>query len=274
MRTILLSSIALLLSTTAFSQFALEQTYANAGTPGSNNQLMMVELESLGFRYVFFNKAAKTLEFFDLDHTQVQVIDLAAALDNGNAVMRQVLYITQFLFDLDPGIEVMYVVAGGPGTESATTYIMDESGTIIQAFPNEAGHVRINIPQAHFPIYETPQGAKMILSHQADLSAKVYSLPGHLPAGMIPSGSTPGIAGEVKAYPNPASDAVRFELDPSMDPNALTIRFYSSLGSLVLERRVQGHAFTIERGGLASGTYTYTIASGTSIGSAGCVVFD
>lgn len=269
-----LALVALLCGPVLYGQFALEQAYPNAGTPGSGNQFLLVDFESMGERYVYFNKAARTLTLFNLDHEQVQVIDMSAAQDNGVVAGRQVLYLTQHLFDLDDGIEFMYGVAGGPGQASATTYIMDESGAVIQAFPNEMGYVLTNYPQAHFPIYQTSAGAKMVLSHQATLEAKVYGLPGQLPSGMQSGegSNTPMI--DVRVFPNPGSEHVRFEVSGLSAVNGLTLRLYSSGGMLARTHSFSG--FTLDMGcaGLPRGAYTYTVASGSIVWSAGTVLLE
>lgn len=255
------------------AQFALEHTYLNAGTPGSQNQLYMVDLEDIGKRYVFFNKAAKSLTFFDLSHVQTQVIDLSAVPDDGVVPGRQVLYITQYLFDLDAGVELMYLATGGIGGASLMTSIVDEDGTIIQSFPEEAGYVMPNYPQSHFPIYETSDGAKMVLSHQANLQAKVYALPGHLPMGMAPLG-TALPTGNVKVYPNPASAEVRFEVTGVEAYSGLTLRVFDQGGQMVLQRNVDAATFLIQRGSLSAGHYVYTVAQGAVVLASGSFIFE
>ena len=115
----------LLSATTCSAQFVLEHTYPNAATHVSDKQLFMVELEDLGQRYVLFNKTTKTITFFGMDHVQVQLIDLSAVPDVDGFGGDQILYITQYLFDLDPGIELMYIAAGGSGPVGPSRFHLD-----------------------------------------------------------------------------------------------------------------------------------------------------
>ncbi len=248
----------LLLGLPCQAQFALEQSYPNAATPNTDKQLFLVELEDLGHRYVLFNKTTKTLTFFDLDHVQVQVIDLSAAPGTDGSNGGQVLYITQYLFDLDPGIELMYFEGGGSAPLTVVTSIMDESGAVIQSFPNEAAYVMVNVPQLQFPITNTPDGTKLILSNLSNLEARVYALPGELSTGMALD-QPPTLAGTVKVYPNPNSGEVTIAMDAISAFGDLLIRFHAPGGALALEQRLAGASTTIATDRLAAGNYTYVI---------------
>jgi hypothetical protein len=233
----------------------------------------MVTLEDLGERYVFFDKSAKSLALFDIDHNQVQTIDLSGVPDAGVAGSRQVLYITQYLFDLDPGIEVMYFALGGIGGASVMTSIVDESGTIIQSFPEEAGYVLTNWPQSQFPIYETSEGAKLVLSHQLNGEVRVYALPGHLTVGISQPGSAMPSA-DVKVYPNPASTLIHIDLGAGEPSTSMVFTLYDPMGQIVLQRAVQDQRFTLTRGSLAPGRYVYSIVKGGLAWSSGALVFE
>ncbi len=248
----------LLSATTCSAQFVLEHTYPNAATPVSDKQLFMVELEDLGQRYVLFNKTTKTITFFGMDHVQVQLIDLSAVPDVDGFGGDQILYITQYLFDLDPGIELMYIAAGGSGPSVITT-IVDESGAVMQSFPDEAAYVIINAPQTQFPIYNTPDGARMILSHQSNLEARVYRLPGDLTTGMITEPLS-YVAGAVKLFPNPTTGEVNITVDVTSAFGDQFIRFYSTAGGLLLEQRLTGTTTILPTGRLAAGTYSYVVS--------------
>lgn len=256
-------------ASTCSAQFVLEHTYPNAALNFTSKQLFMVELEDLGQRYVLFDKAARTVTFMNLDHVQVQVIDLADVpdTDTGND---QILYITQYLFDLDPGIELMYIASGGSGP-AVITSIVDESGAVIQSFPNEAAYVSVSVPQMQFPIYSTADGTRLIMSNQADLAARVYRLPGDLPTGM---GLQPVLAeaGSVKLFPNPTTGEVNITLDAAVTEGDQMIRFYGANGALLLEHRLLGSTSTLPTGALIAGTYPYVVSRNGVPWAAGTLV--
>lgn len=256
-------------ASTCSAQFVLEQTYPNAALNFTSKQLFMVELEDLGQRYVLFDKTARTVTFFDLDHVQVQVIDLSDAPDT-DAGNDQIMYITQYLFDLDPGIELMYIATGGSGP-AVITSIVDESGAVIQSFPNEAAYVGVSVPQMQFPIYSTPNGTRLIMSNQSDLAARVYRLPGDLPTGLV---MRPLIAeaGTVKLFPNPTTGEVSITLDAPSAEGEQVIRFYTATGALLLEHRLTGSTSTLPTGALAAGTYPYVVSRNGVPWSAGTLV--
>jgi hypothetical protein len=239
------------------AQFQLEHSYPNAGSVTSGNQLYLVNLEDLGDHYFFHDKAARSVTLFDLDHTQVQTIDLSGVPDPaGNAAYSQILYVSQYLFDLDPGIEFMYLI-GGTNPTNPVTHIIDESGAVIQSFPNEAGYVQVNAPQVHVPIYNTVTGTKLILSNQITHEAKVYSLPGSLSTNMVLVNGTADLNNS-KIYPNPTDGSISIELSRPLQGTGL-IRIYSMNGAAVMEKKIDSIYTTLSISHMEAAAYRYVI---------------
>lgn len=258
----LIAGVSWLLPTSVFSQFALEHSYPNAAVPVSGNYFYLVHLETLGDRYVLFDRSAKSLTFYDLNHVQVQFIDMSAAVDPnpGTPGSKQVLYISQFLFDMDPGIEVMLVCGPNMGNPLVTS-IMDESGAVIQQFVDEAPYVINQAPQAVRPIYNTAQGTKLLLSHQSTLELKVYSLPGELTTDMIIADeSAAAVTGQVRIYPNPSSNEVRIMVDPTSLFGQLVIRIYSEDGRMQYEQLITAYETSISTAAWSASNYVYVIS--------------
>ncbi|TND09137.1 MAG: Kelch repeat type 1-containing protein [Bacteroidetes bacterium] len=73
-----------------------------------------------------------------------------------------------------------------------------------------------------------------------------------------------GNAVHVRAYPNPATDRITFSLDEKMPyGNSLRLVLLDMNGRIVREiKNISQDNFTVDREGLASGTYLYLLASG------------
>jgi hypothetical protein len=140
------------------------------------------------------------------------------------------------------------------------TLIVDETGAIIWDGEDLAPLVKVNIPQQYRPIYNTPEGTKMLLSHE-DGSAHVYDLPCELSTSIdkvLEEGSTLNIS------PNPTfyNATITYELPQHisaaelilMDMQGGVIRSYdidSSFDQILIDTQT-----------VAPGTYIYSIVSG------------
>ncbi|MEW6470258.1 MAG: T9SS type A sorting domain-containing protein [Bacteroidota bacterium] len=65
---------------------------------------------------------------------------------------------------------------------------------------------------------------------------------------------------QVKVFPNPASEAVTFQL-PSAIQGDMVLKIYDASGRVLGQHMFSGTRFVMERGHLASGIYFYTLAS-------------
>ena len=254
----LLLAAAIAATSFASAQYTLEYTYVNGAVgSGGPNEFHMVELEALGHVYVFYHKADERVYINDLYHQPVTSIDLSAAPDvsfdpSGN----DVLFTSQYLFDLDDGIEVMFVSQNG-ATCSAS--IVDEDGTIIQTFQDEGPWVILNVPQVQQPIYNTPLGTKLIMSNWATGEAKVYALPGTLHTGIVGPNERDFISAPVKVYPNPSASEVTVLLDFSRNLGEVIFDLTDIAGTVALRTTIAGPSQRIDISGLAAGEYHYHV---------------
>ncbi len=249
----------LVVVTSMHAQYQLEHSYANAGTGVYQmfNEFYMVHLETLGDRYAFLDKTQRRIEFYSLDHQYISTIDLSAAPDvTLYPAGRDALFISQHLWDLDDGIEVMYV---SQYIDTVTTSIVDEDGTVIQTWPDEAATVNLNVPQEQQPIYNSASSAKLILSNWTTGEAKVYSLPGTLQEGITSTNGSSFFSAPVKVYPNPTADEIVVDLAWQSRPNSATIEFMDSQDRVALRDPLSTTLQHISIVTLAAGEYSYRV---------------
>lgn len=159
------------------AQITLEQTYDSASTvptSGPSNQLLIINFEVSGERYVKINYVAKTIYVYNMNHSLQKIISFAGFPSLGSSI--NILYISENLFDLDSDIDFMY--SGPTGINTYYTGIYNEDESLIFS-DTGAPVVKVNTPLQQYPIYNTIQGSKMILSFPNG-EAKVFSLPGTL----------------------------------------------------------------------------------------------
>lgn len=242
----------------AFGQITLEHTYPNAGYFFSYGQLMMVDLEVSGMSYVEIDRANKEIKLFHLDHTLFKTVSFAAATPPWPNFGVTIMYISEHLFDQDDDLEFMYVL-----DLPKLTQVYNEDGSLLLDEPDAVPYVRQTIHNQQYPIYNTNDGAKLILSH-ADSTAKVYSLGGTLTVGMATSGTEQfqQLAAN-RAFPNPTSSQINFTLASMLQQNGELI--ISDVTGRVVQTLpiAQGTSqVTQDVSDLPDGAYLYRLTSG------------
>lgn len=221
-------------------QVTLEQTYLNNGyfkkeiTPGFGagyshgmHSLYMVHLEFDGDKYVSIDRLNQTMDFYNLNHSLFKTIDFSGVYTgispsaDEDKVNSTFLYITQSLFDVDTAIEFLYTnfsFYNPSQSYKAITHIVKENGTIM--FTDSAAPlVKTNFHQQFYPIYNTANGTKMILSN-VNGTAEVFSLPGTIAectTGNNILSTNPGM--EMNLFPNPANKHSVLTLDYTLPEN-------------------------------------------------------
>ena len=242
------------------AQIVLEQNY-----PGAKHHLYMVNLDIEGMKYIWRDILANRVVLYNLDHSIFKIMlfpsPLGPAWNQPN-----VLYVTEHLFNSNDSIEYMFVaMETNMSPYWWHTIILNEAGTIIFSAENEAPNVMLNIPQAQQPIYNTPNGAKMILTCFTATCdyANVYSIPGTLTTSIEPGLSSDDLA-QLKAYPNPNNGNATIEFKLPQGINSGEIVLYKMDGSEVKRYRVDGTFgnLILNNSGLSSGTYMYQLVAG------------
>ncbi len=201
---------------TSHAQITLEHTYPsagyyyNGGFSSGSGSLYLWDFEQAGTKYVKVDRAAKVISLFDLDHGPFFDFSFASApITIGTPV---IMYLSQHLFDLDDGFEYMYISSAG-GWSATYTRIYDQDGTVLLNIDSCSILVQSTIPPQEYPIWNTTEGTKLIVSCGPEQSARVYGLPGTLSSAVATAASelvasTPPSA---LIFPNPSDQRVTIE---------------------------------------------------------------
>ncbi len=180
-------------------------------------------------------------------------------------------YVTEDLFDTDPTTIEYAITMRASGSVHNHFAVIRADGTILFTAENQS---LFTLGSAFEPIFNTPDGARMILTGSSDgmgsdYPTRLYSLPGTLPClacdGTVSAlGMTVGneelrpAPPELHAFPNPASSesTITYSLPSGADRATLVMTTLS--GSVVLRIPVtETGSMTITTADLAAGTYLY-----------------
>ena len=258
------------------AQITLEHVYDSAsteycnypmmGSPSENSQLMIINFEISGERYVKINRWGEKIEIYSMNHSLIKAISIATLpkTSSSNGKFGDFLYISEQLFDLDSLIEYMYCVHIG---SKSFTGIYNEDGICI--FSDTAGPIiRSNIPVQQLPIYNTAYGTKMILSYLGitpdvtGFKAKVFSLPGTLTVGIAQANNILVSQSYISnPYPNPSSSSTKIDYTLPPGINEGEIVFYNLQGTEVKRFKVDKTFSTllVSTADIAAGTYLYQL---------------
>jgi hypothetical protein len=252
----------------AKAQITLEHTYDSAATwnfcSGRFSQLMIINFEVSGERYVKVNRCGQCISIYDMNHALLKNISLAnlpASLDP--PIGGEILYISEKLFNLDPLIEFMYLYdyVDSTGIAPYVTNIYNEDGTLIFA-DTSAPWVHPNWEMQQWPVYNTSLGTKMILSCQNG-DARVFSLPGTLTTGINEgNGQLVKAQGDkLNLYPNPSSRSATLQYMLPEGEREGTIILYNMQGKEIKRYKVDNtfHDLLLDNTQLNAGTYYYQL---------------
>ncbi len=248
------------------AQITLEQVYPNASLG-----LYMVDLELSGMKYLEKNddQGNRFLKFYNLDHSLWKTIDCNAFPVTESCVGGYIqyffdaIYISETLFDCDSAIEFLYISSAGCPW---FTGIYKEDGTALLIADSCAPLVKINVPQQWRPIYNTPEGTKLILSHM-DGTARIYELPCSLSTGtdqIIPLNIEEA---NLKVFPNPSfyQNTIEYKLPKDINHAEIVI---TDLEGRELKRYKVDNTFSsllITHNEITPGTYFYSLIAGDQI---------
>ncbi len=257
--------ISLLVINITDAQITLEHSYDNTGywysTSGANRSfLFMVELESSGIKYVNINRVNEEITFYNLNHSLYKSIFYPNDTLDG---FPEFMYISEHLFDLDDEIEYLY--SNSYMLQIGYTKVYNEDGTELFSEDHLFAHVHLTVHMQQYPIYNTPNGTKLILSHQNG-TARVYSLPGTL--SIATSKSNEQILqntnyGNINIFPNPTSYSAKVEYELPQGENNGEIIFYNLQGVEIKRFKVDNtfDHLLITTSELSSGTYLYHLVT-------------
>lgn len=243
------------------AQITLEQTYDSASSYlAPQSQLLLVKFEVSGERYVRINRGGQTINIYDLNHSFIKSISYAG-FPQSSSNTPTILCLSENLFNTDSKIEFMYIYTqGNPSIGYMRVY--NEDGTLIFQADSMGPLVSVNIPQQQFPIYNTSQGTKMILSHQFTGHAKVFSLPGTLSTSIAEANNNLLAQSSLSnPYPNPASNTTRVDYQLPDGTNQGEIVFYDVQGKEIKRFKVDRifNTLLISTADIPAGTYFYQL---------------
>jgi hypothetical protein len=259
------------------AQFVFEHDYPGASTFGSNgSQLMIINFEVSGQMYVNINRGTKNITIYNLNHSLVKTISLASLqVGIGSNHIDDILYLSQHLFNLDTMIEFMYIKDDGVPSQSVV-WVYDETGAIL--FNDSAGvPIRNNVPLQQYPIYNTSQGTKMILSYKNG-HGKVWGLAGTLTTAIQEANQnllqSSGLISNPR--PNPAINTTTIDYKIPDGVNQGEIVFYDLQGTEIKRFKVDKtfSSLLISTTDIPAGTYYYQLqtSGNTSAGKKMVVV--
>jgi len=267
MKKIILMAL-LALEMTANAQITLEHIYDSASVH-DNNRLMMVDFEITGQHYVRINREGKTINIYDLNHSLTKTISYSGFPINPN-LCPIILYLSEILFDNDPDIDFMWIYTVN---YIDYTQIYNENGTLIFQGDSMSPMVFVTEPQFQFPIYNTANGTKMILSCDNNIyqQAKVFSLPGTLTTDIAEAnGQLMQQNGQLsKLYPNPSNGAVTLQYELPEGETEGELILYNMQGLEVKRYKIDNtfNDILLDNTQLPAGTYFYQLQ--TSKGAVG-----
>ena len=196
-----------------------------------------------------------------MNHVLVKTISLVGLPSSINGInYKNVLYLSQQLFNTDNKIEFMYCVPTS-GTAGFYTGIYNEDGTLLFS---DTGNVAIfpNVPLQQYPIYNTPNGTKMILSY-SNGHAKVFGLGGTLSTA-IEQKSHAFVSTMGNAYPNPTNSTTTIVYALPKGTMQGEVVFYNTQGTEVKRFKVDNtfNSLLISTTDIPAGTYYYQLQTG------------
>ena len=257
----LLFIVILIFGISAKSQIICEHTYNNASVD-NQNQLLIVKFEQSGEKYVRIDRDNKTIDIYNMDHSQYKSISFAGFPQSSNNIPT-IIYLSEKLFDNDSSIEFMYIYSQGNPSIDYTRIYNDDSSLLFKA-DSMSPLIIFNIHLQQYPIYNTSIGTKMILSSMnGDNTAKVFSLPGRLSSDIEEStkfliNSSNLIS---NPYPNPSQNTTQIAYTLPDGVNEGEIVFYDIQGNEIKRFKVDRtfNTLLISTADIAAGTYYYQL---------------
>lgn len=263
--------VILLGSKSTKAQLALEAIHDSAATGSSySGSLAIVNLEVDGEKYcrIIRTTTLRRIDFYNLDHSYWKGIDcnsfpMLSSLGPSPTPIPffYAMYISQHLFNSDDAIEFLFYTSSGG---SSNCRIYDETGNIFQNFDGQAPNVYNTAPHTQLPLYNTSQGAKLILSNITDGKAYVYSLPGTLTEIQT-------VEAESKSYmntfPNPSKTHTTIDYKLPENCSNGEISIYDNGGNLLRMFTVD-HSFSnliLNNDEFAQGQYIVTLKTKDSL---------
>ncbi len=172
------------------AQIKLERTFQSRSTsipfPYVGHSIGMAQLEDLGHKMYYFDLLHMEMKLFNEDSSHYKTYTLPKKFkedfySNGDYTFKyidkiEVMGLSQYLFDLDEGVEFLVYIKmyGGSYEAGVYTYIIDDDASLMLKI------------RAHYtpqtPHLENVTNGTKLFVHKGSHMSQVYSLPGKLPS--------------------------------------------------------------------------------------------
>lgn len=192
-----------------------------------------------GYKYVTADIPAKKIYMYNLNNSLYKTINIPATTYS----LQGVSYISENLFDLDPGVE--FIAESFNTSSGCKLYVFDESGATL--FSRDSGYTTGTAHYDHIffnraQVYYDGSGVKMKVNIKYSNKIEVYNLPGSITCSGCSSGIVNSVASgegteilgdEASFYPNPTSDQLKLKYQLPPGWKSAKIKIYDINGKLV-----------------------------------------
>ncbi|MCW5907635.1 MAG: T9SS type A sorting domain-containing protein [Chitinophagales bacterium] len=242
------------------AQITYEHTYPGPNSPSQARPVIINMGGNDGYKYLYVDYQTNQLNLFNLDHSQYATVTVPTLLQNQSEY--RIGYVTWSLFDCDT-TKFEYAVLPANWRNSFCIYRQDgallfKQDSTIAPWCVGCYDLSYNVQ----PIYNTPQGTKLLLSKPDSLGSSkttdVYALCGSLPVNVqeIEMSSD----SYLRVFPNPANLSINFELTPPNNYEKIKLVIFDITGK-ELKRETVGRGYqkyTLDVSALPNGMYPFS----------------
>jgi len=214
----------------------------------------LVKLEDEGYKFYLMDVPGQQCRVYNLDFSLWQTFNLSVP---ANRYLTDIAYLSQYLFDADAGIELLYVYYQYVETATSyyymyTTCVRDDNGTLLLEVPGASWNEIVNVEN----------NGSLLLSYVYDYSlypyqvkTRIYKLSGQFTGILAEAGSEPDYFEPL--YPNPATTIVKVPVPPVIRNDQAFLVITDMMGNLILRKPVMTIPEQIDTKslGLSAGTY-------------------
>ena len=253
MKTKLLTTILLLAAVTLQAQVTLDQKY--------DYSTSVVKLETLGYKYYLMDVPLGQCRIYNTDHSLFKTINCNVP---GGFYLSDITYLSENLFDIDPGIELLCTFYK---YNTAKAYYEYNSKII-----NDDGSALVTIDGSLYNyVNKTGETEYKLFSYCYDFSVSpekvwtnIYSLPGSPVVNAVINPNNPDIL--LNAFPNPASQSLKVAYILPENINQATLHLIDISGKQVEQFVVDSHTdhLMLDVSRYQTGVYHYFIEYGNT----------
>ena len=220
-------------------QLAFTQTFEYQYTGDYGTIYQVAENE---YVYGILNSPLQQFSIYSMDHTLIKTIQLTP----DSVIGFQFLNLSKTLFNNDSKFELLYNYQTNNPNSRTGVKVVDEDANVLFYEPVDWA----------ITLKNTDQGAKMILSYEAQEIIKVYSL-----YGTMFNVDEKSFDHTSRLFPNPSSGKVKIDFNvPANEPN-LVLSIYTIDGKLINQLNVSSKLtpLQLDVSTLNPGVYLYRI---------------